>query len=41
MTLLLGIDLSTTGAKALLIDPEGNQQRHHAIKSLNTFSTLV
>jgi len=23
MTLLLGIDLSTTGAKALLIDPEG------------------
>jgi len=23
MTLLLGIDLSTTGAKALLIDPDG------------------
>src|SRR4026209_1334181 len=24
MTMLLGLDISTTGAKALLIDPEGN-----------------
>lgn len=27
MTLLLGIDLSTTGAKALLIDNEGKETK--------------